>query len=159
MHGWRPPLSPLLFIMYQLDKNWVTIELFSSYLGIGHGKKSKDKSAIMAKTRKISRPQKSSAKAKTAVNKMKGAVIKTTPPSEESDNMKANRKTVVGKYSKVEPHNRSRSAKSKADKKIGEDDIDQTGIKSITKAASSVSASSGPAKRNSAAAGMAHHSS
>jgi hypothetical protein len=59
--------------MYQLDKNWVTIiELFSSYLGIGHGTKSKDKSTTMAKTRKTSRPQKSSAKAKAAVNKMKG---------------------------------------------------------------------------------------
>jgi hypothetical protein len=113
----------------------------------------------MAKTRKTSRPQKSSAKAKAAVNKMKGAVTKTIPPSEESDNMKAKRKTVVDKDSKVEPHNRSHSAKSKADKKAGEDDIDRTGIKYITKAASSVATLSGPAKRNVTAAGTAHHSS
>jgi hypothetical protein len=101
---------------------------------------------------KKSSPQKSSAKAKAAVNKMQGAVTKTTPPSEESRNMKAKRKIVVGKYSTVEPHNRSRSAKSKANKKSGEDDIDRTGIKSITKAASTVAALSGPAKRNAAAA-------
>jgi hypothetical protein len=145
--------------MYQLDENWVTIELFSTYLGFGHGKKSKDKSATMAKTRKTSRPQKSSAKAKAAVNKMKGAVTKTTQPSEESGNMKAKRKTVVGKDSKVEPHNQSCSAKSKADKNSGEDAINRTGIKSITKAASAVAASSGPATRNAAAAGTARHSS
>jgi hypothetical protein len=113
----------------------------------------------MDKIRKTFRPQKSSAKAKAAVNKMKGAVTKTTPPSEESDNMKAKRNTVVGKYSNVEPHNRSRSAKSKVDKKSGEDDIDRTGITSTTKAASAVSASSGPAKSNAAAAGTARHSS
>jgi hypothetical protein len=86
---------------------------------------------------------------------MKGAVTKATPPSEESDNMKAKRKTVMGKDSKVERHNRSHSAKSKADKKSGEDDIDRTGTKSITKAASSVAALSGPAKRNAAAAATA----
>jgi hypothetical protein len=79
--------------MYQLDENWVTIELFSSYLGIGHGTLTLNLTL---------------AKAKAAVNKMKGAVTKATPPSEKSDNMKAKRKTVVGKYSKVEGHNRSR---------------------------------------------------
>jgi hypothetical protein len=100
----------------------------------------------------MSRLQKPSAKAKAAVNKMKGAVTKATPPSEESDNIKAKRKTVVGKYSKVERQNPSRSAKSNADKKLGEDDIDRTGIKSIMKAASAVAALSDPAKRNAAAA-------
>jgi hypothetical protein len=72
--------------------------------------------------------------------------------------MKAKRNTVMGKDSKVEPHNQSRSAKIKADKKSGEDDIDQTGIKSITKAASAVAVSSGPSKRNAAAAGTDRHS-
>jgi hypothetical protein len=103
--------------MYQLGENWVTLELLSSYLGIGHGTKSKDKSTTMAKTRKMSRPQKSSAKAKAAVNIMKGAVTRSTPPSEESDNMKAKRNTVVGKDSKVKRHNQSCSTKSKADRR------------------------------------------
>jgi hypothetical protein len=86
---------------------------------------------------------------------MKGVVTKATPPSEESDNMKAKRNTVVGKYSKVERHNSSHSAKSKADKKSGEDDIDRTGIKSIMKAAAAVTDFSGPAKRNAATAATA----
>jgi hypothetical protein len=97
----------------------------------------------------------SQVQAKAAVNKMKGAVTKATPPSEESDNMKAKRKTVMGKDSKVERQIWSHSAKSKVDNKSGEDDIDRTGIKSITKAASAVAALSGPAKRNMAAAATA----
>jgi hypothetical protein len=69
--------------------------------------------------------------------------------------MKAKRKTIVGKDSKVDRHNPSLSAKSKADGKSGEDDIDWTGIKSITKAAAAVADLSGPAKRNAAAAATA----
>jgi hypothetical protein len=69
--------------------------------------------------------------------------------------MKAKRKTVVGKDYRVEQHNQSCSAKSKADKKAGEDDIDRTGIKSIMKAASVVAALSGPAKKNADAAATA----
>jgi hypothetical protein len=106
----------------------------------------------MAKTKKTSRPQRSSAKAKAAVNKMKGAVNKSTPPSEESDRMKAKKKTAVGKDSEAERHNPSRSAKSKADKKSGDYDIDRTVIEYIMKAEEVVSALLGPTKRKAAAA-------
>jgi hypothetical protein len=107
----------------------------------------------MAKTQKTPRPQIFSAKAKAAFNKMKGAATKATPPSEESEKMKAKKKTVVGKDSKVELHNPYRSAKSKTDKKSGDDDIDRTGIESILKAALvAVAALSGPAKRKVTAA-------
>jgi hypothetical protein len=109
----------------------------------------------MAKTQKTSQPQKSSAKAKAAVNKMKGAVTKATPPSTESGKMKAKKNKFVCKYSEAERQNLSRSAKSKADKKLGDNDIDQTGIEFITKAAASVAALSGPAKRKAAAAATA----
>jgi hypothetical protein len=109
----------------------------------------------MAKTQKISRPQKSSAKAKAAVNKMKGAATKATPLSEEFVKMKAKKKTVAGKYSEAEQHNPSRSAKSEADKKLGDDDIDRTGIESIMKAAAAAAAVAtllGPAKMKAASA-------
>jgi hypothetical protein len=76
---------------------------------------------------------------------MKGAATTTTSPSEESDKIKATKKTVVGKDTEAERQNPSRSAKIEADKKSGDDDIDQTGIKSIMKAAS-VAALSCPAK-------------
>jgi hypothetical protein len=69
--------------------------------------------------------------------------------------MKAKRKKVLGKDSKVEQQNPSCSAKSRADKQPGEDDIDGTGIKSITKAAAAVASLSDPAKRNTAAAATA----
>jgi hypothetical protein len=65
--------------------------------------------------------------------------------------MKAKKKTVVGKYSEAEQHNPSRLAKSKADKKSGDDDIDRTGIKHIMMAAASVASLLGPAKRKVAA--------
>jgi hypothetical protein len=52
--------------------------------------------------------------------------------------MKAKKKAVVGKESEVERHNPSHSAKSKVDKKSGDDDIDWTGIESIMKAAAAV---------------------
>jgi hypothetical protein len=108
----------------------------------------------MAKTRKTPRPQKSSAKAKAAVNKMKGATTKATPHSEESDKMKAKKKKVVGKDSEAERQNPFRSAKSKVDKKSGDDDIDRTGIESIMKAAAAKALSS-PVKRKAAAAAKA----
>jgi hypothetical protein len=58
--------------------------------------------------------------------------------------MKAKKKTVVGKKdSEAERHNPSRSAKSKADKKSGDDDIDRTGIESIMKASAAVAEKSG----------------
>jgi hypothetical protein len=41
-----PTFFPIWFLMYQLDENWVTIELFSSYLDIGHGTKLKIKRQI-----------------------------------------------------------------------------------------------------------------
>jgi hypothetical protein len=80
----------------------------------------------MAKTQTTPRPQKSSAKAKAAVNKMKGAATKATPPSDESGKMKAKKKTVVGKDSEVERQKPSCSAKSNVDKKSGDDDIPVT---------------------------------
>jgi hypothetical protein len=91
----------------------------------------------------MSRPQissaKAKAKAKAAVKKMKGAVTKAIPSSKESEHMKAKRMTFMGKDSKVEHHNPSCSAKSKADEKSGEDDIDRTGTqKSSAKAKASV---------------------
>jgi hypothetical protein len=46
----------------------------------------------------MSQPHKSSAKARAGVNKTKGAVTKAAPPpSEESNIMKAKKKTGVGK--------------------------------------------------------------
>jgi hypothetical protein len=78
---------------------------------------------------------------------MKGGATKDTPPSEDSDKKKAKKKTVVGKDSEAECQNPSRSAKSKADNKSGDNDIDRTGIESITKAAAGVAALSGPSKR------------
>jgi hypothetical protein len=62
------------------------------------------------------------------------------------------KKTVVGKYSEAERHNPSLSAKSKADKKSGDDDIDRTGIKHIMKAAAAVASLLGPSNRKVAAA-------
>jgi hypothetical protein len=70
----------------------------------------------MAKIPTMPRPQKSSAKAKAAVKKMKGAATKATTPSKDSDKMKAKKKTAMGKDSEAERHNPPRSAKSKADK-------------------------------------------
>jgi hypothetical protein len=61
--------------------------------------------------------------------------------------MKAKKKTAVGKYSEAERHNPSRSAKSKANKKSRDDNIDPTGTKSIMKAASAAAALLGPFKR------------
>jgi hypothetical protein len=49
----------------------------------------------MARTRKTPRPQKSSAKAKAAVNKMKGAATTAPRPSDESDKAKVEVETVV----------------------------------------------------------------
>jgi hypothetical protein len=43
--------------MCQLDENWVTIELFSGYLSIGHGTKSKEKLTTMVKTQKRLNPR------------------------------------------------------------------------------------------------------
>jgi hypothetical protein len=69
--------------------------------------------------------------------------------------MKAKKKTVVGKGSEAERHNPSRSAKSKADKKSGDNAIDLTGIESIMNASAAVAALSGPAKRKAADAATA----
>jgi hypothetical protein len=109
----------------------------------------------MAKTKKMPQPQKSSAKAKAAVNKTKGAATNATPPSKESFKMKAKKKTTVGKDSEAEQHNPSRSAKSKADKKSGDEDIDRTGIESIMNTSAVVAALSGPSNRKAAAAATA----
>jgi hypothetical protein len=95
------------------------------------------------------RLQKFSAKAKAAVNKMKGAATKATPPSDESKKMKAKKKTAVGEYSEVEPISFSQEP---CRQKSGDDDIDWTGTESIMKAAADLS---GPAKRKSDAAAMA----
>jgi hypothetical protein len=86
---------------------------------------------------------------------MKRAATKGTSPSDESDKTKAKKKTVVDKDSEVERQNPYRSAKSMADNKSGDDDIDRTGVESIMKAAAAVAALSGPAKRKAAAAATA----
>jgi hypothetical protein len=109
----------------------------------------------MAKTRNTPHPQQSSAKAKSEVNKMKGAATISTQPSNESDKMKVKKETVVGKDPEVERPNPSRSAKSNVYKRSGDDDIDQTGIESIMKAAAVVAALLGPAKTKTAAPAMA----
>jgi hypothetical protein len=58
---------------------------------------------------------------------------------------------VCDEDSEAERHNPSRSAKSKANKKAGDDDIDRKGIESIMKASSAVSeALLGPLKRKAA---------
>jgi hypothetical protein len=92
----------------------------------------------MAKTRKTPRPQKSSAKAKAAVNKMKGAATTATPPSNESAEAKVKGETVVGDHPEVEQKNQAaRAVLSNTDKSSGDDD-DMTGIQSIMKAAAAV---------------------
>jgi hypothetical protein len=117
----------------------------------------------MGNIRKMSGPRKSLASAKAAVNNMKVVATKATPPSKESDNMKAKKKTAVSKDSEAERQKidrivgpstnkaavaaPSRPEKSKADKKSGDDNIDRIGIESLMKAASAVAALPGPAKR------------
>jgi hypothetical protein len=92
----------------------------------------------MAKTQTNPRPQKSSAKAKAAVNKMKGAATTATPHSDESDQAKAKGDTVAGDHPKVEQNNQAaRSVLINADKSSGHDDT-VTGIQSIMEAAAAV---------------------
>jgi hypothetical protein len=96
--------------------------------------------------RETLRPQKSSTKAKAAVNKIKGAATTATPPSDESDETKVKNETEVGEDPEVERTSPSCSAKSNFDKIYGDGD-DRTGIESIMVAAAAVSALSGPAWR------------
>jgi hypothetical protein len=92
----------------------------------------------MAKTRKTTRPQKSSAKAKTAVKKMKGAAITAPPPSDKSNEAKVEGETAVGDHPEVEQKNQAaRPVLSKADKSSGDNDA-VTGIQSIMEAEAAV---------------------
>jgi hypothetical protein len=129
----------------------VTIELFSSYLGIGHGTKLKVKRQINNNGSDL----KNTSTPEILSQENEGAATEATPHSKESSKMKAKKNIVMGKDSEAERHNPSRTTKSKADQKSGDDDIDRTGIKSIMKAAAAVSYLSGPAKRKAAAAAMA----
>jgi hypothetical protein len=105
----------------------------------------------MAKTQKTPRPQKSSAKAKAVVNKMKGAAITATPPSDESDEAKVKGETSVGDHPEVEQNNQAaHSVLGNSDKSSGDDDT-VTGIRSLMEAAAAVVYLSGVARTITAA--------
>jgi hypothetical protein len=125
----------------------------------------------MANIRKTPRYQKSSAKAKAEVNKMKAVAAKATPPpSKESEKKKNKKNTAVGKDSEAErqkydwivgPSTKkavvaapSCSAKSKANKK-SDNNFDRKGIESIIKAAAAVAVLMVPVKRKATAVNKA----
>jgi hypothetical protein len=85
----------------------------------------------MAKKRKTPRPQKSSAKAKAAVNKMKGAATTAPRPPDESD-----------KPDEAEVDVETETKKSD---EISVDDGTVTGVQSVMEAASAVVSLSGVA--------------
>jgi hypothetical protein len=94
---------------------------------------------------KTPRAPKSSAKAKTTVNKMKGAATTAPPPSDESDEEKVEVETVVRVHPEVEQKNQAAcSLMSKADENSGDDDA-VTGIQSIMEASAAVGSLSGVA--------------
>jgi hypothetical protein len=61
----------------------------------------------MAKTQKNHRPQKSSAKAKAAVNKIKGAATTVPPSSDESNEATMEVETVVWDHPETEHQNQA----------------------------------------------------
>jgi hypothetical protein len=195
MHGWRfpPHFSPLLFLMDQLDENWVTNEiqlghvvtsiwchfriqlgsrsgdwviirfrlghiniyiqiiLVNSTFDNGNTRKVTDESITMAKTRRTPRPQKSPAKAKAAVNKMKGAATTAPRSPDEPDepDVPEEAESKVGIESVVWDHPEA-VQKIKADE-ISVDD-GTTGIQSVLEAAAAAVALSGATRKNSAPA-------
>jgi hypothetical protein len=112
--------------------------LVNSILDTANIRLTTDESPTIDKTRKTPRPQKSSAKAKAAVDKMKGAATTAPCPPDESDEsdepdkaeVEVETDTVVWDHPESEQ-------KNKADE-ISVDDGDVTGIQSVMEAASAV---------------------
>jgi hypothetical protein len=117
----------------------------------GNTQKATDESITMAKTRRTPRPQKSPAKAKAAVNKMKGAATTAPRSPDEPDkpDVPEEAEAKVGIESVVWDH-------SEAEQKIKADEISvddgTTGIQSVLEAAAAVVALSGATRKKSAPA-------
>jgi hypothetical protein len=101
----------------------------------------------MAKMRKTPCPQKSSAKANAAVNKMKGAATTAPRPSDESDEAKVEVETVICDHPEAEQNNQAAcSLLSKADE-ISGDDGDVIGCSHDENAASANAPKNSKAKK------------